>query len=252
LAWSVLAGVGKVETDHGRNVAVSSAGALGPMQFMPATWRAYGLDGDGDGRADVMNAADAVHGAAGYLCANGGGQLPTLRDAIWAYNHADWYVDLVLEHAARYASAAGTAAVTGDAAALLADPRLLLTSRARADLEAGVVDARVVDMLATGLQRHTIGVSVLRSGHTKYVAGSSSVSNHWCGQAADIFLVDGQPVTAVNGAARALALETLALAGPSRPAEFGSPWGDLPEPGTFTDAAHADHLHVGYGPRCLG
>ena len=111
LAPAVLAAIGKVETDHGRNVATSSAGAQGPMQFMPATWSAYGADGDGDGATDVNNSADAVFGSVRYLCANGAGDPTRLRDAIWAYNHADWYVDKVMDLAARYAGPSGPSVV---------------------------------------------------------------------------------------------------------------------------------------------
>jgi hypothetical protein len=106
LPWTVLAGIGKVETDHGRGGEVSPAGAEGPMQFMPATWAAYGVDGDGDGVASIWDAADAVAAAANYLCANGGGNPATLYNAIWHYNHDDGYVRLVLAWAARYAAAA--------------------------------------------------------------------------------------------------------------------------------------------------
>lgn len=102
LAWNVLAGIGRVETDHHRNRATSSAGARGPMQFMPATWDAFGVDGDGDGVVSITDPADAVPAAARYLCASGGDERTELRQAIWDYNHADWYVELVLEAAARY------------------------------------------------------------------------------------------------------------------------------------------------------
>ena len=104
LSWRVLAAIGQVESDHGRNVGPSSAGALGPMQFMPATWASYGVDGDGDGKADIMNPYDAVPAAALYLCRNGAGRGgQALYDAIFNYNHADWYVREVLALAARYA-----------------------------------------------------------------------------------------------------------------------------------------------------
>jgi hypothetical protein len=106
LPWTVLAGIGKVETNHGRGGEVSPAGAEGPMQFMPATWAVYGLDGDGDGVANIWDAADAVPSAAHYLCANGGGNPATLSEAIWHYNHDNSYVQLVLAWAARYAAAA--------------------------------------------------------------------------------------------------------------------------------------------------
>jgi hypothetical protein len=100
LDWSVLAAIGYVESGHGANVGPSSAGALGPMQFMPATWAVYGVDGDGDGRKSVMDPEDAIPGAARLLAANG---APTSWErALFAYNHADWYVREVLGQAERY------------------------------------------------------------------------------------------------------------------------------------------------------
>jgi peptidoglycan hydrolase CwlO-like protein len=105
LPWSVLAAIGQVETGHGQNTAVSYAGAQGPMQFMPATFAAYGVDGDRDGSVDINNPADAIFSAAHYLCANGAGRGPAaLARAIWHYNHADWYVALVLKIAGQLAA----------------------------------------------------------------------------------------------------------------------------------------------------
>lgn len=103
LRWQVLAAIGQIESGHGRNNGPSSAGALGPMQFMPATWAAYGIDGDGDGRADIMNPFDAVPSAARYLCANGAQDGDKgLYGALFAYNRADWYVQQVLALSAKY------------------------------------------------------------------------------------------------------------------------------------------------------
>jgi len=103
LPWSVLAAIGEVESAHGRYNGPSSAGALGPMQFMPSTWQDYGFDGNGDGRHDIMNPFDAVPAAAKYLCGYGGGSGgQALYEAIFAYNHADWYVRKVLRVARYY------------------------------------------------------------------------------------------------------------------------------------------------------
>ncbi|GAC1441070.1 MAG: hypothetical protein NVSMB55_07920 [Mycobacteriales bacterium] len=103
LRWQVLAAIGQVESDHGRNVGPSSAGALGPMQFLPSTWAYAGVDGDGDGTADIMSPYDAVPAAALYLCRAGATQGEQgLYDAIFSYNHADWYVREVLALAAQY------------------------------------------------------------------------------------------------------------------------------------------------------
>ncbi|GIH47610.1 Transglycosylase SLT domain-containing protein [Microbispora rosea] len=104
LSWTVLAAIGQVESSHGRNNGPSSAGALGPMQFMPATWKAYGVDGDGDGEADIWSPYDAVPSAAKYLCANGAGAGgDKLRKAVWFYNHSWDYVNKVLSLAEAYA-----------------------------------------------------------------------------------------------------------------------------------------------------
>ncbi len=103
MSWTVLAAIGQVESGHGRNLGPSSAGALGPMQFLPSTWDAYGLDGDKDGTADIMNPFDAVPSAAAYLCRFGANRGPDgLYNAVFAYNHADWYVQKVLGLAAQY------------------------------------------------------------------------------------------------------------------------------------------------------
>lgn len=103
LSWKVLAAIGQVESGHGRNVGPSTAGALGPMQFLPSTWAFAGVDGDGDGRADIMSAFDAVPAAALYLCRNGAGRGgQDLYNAVFSYNHADWYVRMVLALAAAY------------------------------------------------------------------------------------------------------------------------------------------------------
>jgi hypothetical protein len=94
IRWEVLAAINEIETDYGRNLNVSSAGALGWMQFIPSSWRTYGVDANNDGQKDPYNPVDAIFSAARYLKAAGAEH--NLRRAIFAYNHADWYVDSVL------------------------------------------------------------------------------------------------------------------------------------------------------------
>src|ERR671935_1328760 len=143
--WAVLAAIGKIECDHGRSQAlgcnppgtVNSAGATGPMQFLGSTWRAgtppmtvpavgpptnstgegYATDGDGDGLADVWNAADALAGAARLLRANGA--PAEYRRALYAYNPADWYVNAVLTKAEEYRGSFAPGA-SGDGRVVLA------------------------------------------------------------------------------------------------------------------------------------
>jgi len=112
LDWAVLAGIGKVECDHGRDPdpscsqegAVNGAGAGGPMQFLASTWSHYGVDGNGDGRRDRWDAADAIYSAANYLRASGA--PASYQRAVFAYNHDGVYVAAVLRWAARYRAAA--------------------------------------------------------------------------------------------------------------------------------------------------
>jgi soluble lytic murein transglycosylase-like protein len=98
--WYILAAVGKVESDHGSNMGPSSAGAMGPMQFLPSTWETSGVDGNGDGVANIMDPEDAIPAAARYL-KDGGAPRDWYR-ALYTYNHADWYVKKVLAVAEAY------------------------------------------------------------------------------------------------------------------------------------------------------
>jgi len=103
IPWQLLAGIGMEETAHGRITGTSSAGARGIMQFMPATWATYGLDGNSDGRADITDNADSIHSAANYLGHSGATGGPDgVRMALFAYNHAEWYVNDVLHYAGTY------------------------------------------------------------------------------------------------------------------------------------------------------
>jgi membrane-bound lytic murein transglycosylase B len=107
---AILAGINAVETGFGTNLGPSSAGAEGWMQFMPSTWAEWGVDANGDGVADPNNPEDAIFAAARYLSAAG---MPAdTYGAIYAYNHADWYVSEVLADAGCYATEVGDTAFT--------------------------------------------------------------------------------------------------------------------------------------------
>jgi len=100
--WQLLAAIGKVESDHGRNPNAyhpNEAGAQGPMQFIPSSWARYHW-ASGNPSSDINNPRDAIFAAAAYLRVAGApGDLPR---AIFAYNHADWYVDMVLRQMRAY------------------------------------------------------------------------------------------------------------------------------------------------------
>jgi len=93
--WQVLAAINKIESNFGTNMGPSSAGAIGWMQFMPSTWERWGVDADGDGIANPWSPEDAIAAAARYLAASGGGT--DISRAVFSYNHAQWYVDEVLQ-----------------------------------------------------------------------------------------------------------------------------------------------------------
>jgi Transglycosylase SLT domain len=106
--WQLLAAIARVESDFGRNMATSTAGAIGYGQFLPASWQSFGSEGN------AYDYRDALPAIALYLCQAGLERDP--RAALFAYNHADWYVDLVLDLAVRYdrmAPGAPTPAVLG-------------------------------------------------------------------------------------------------------------------------------------------
>ncbi|MEO6703667.1 MAG: NlpC/P60 family protein [Jatrophihabitantaceae bacterium] len=120
LDWTVLAGIGKVETDHGRSAlpgvhsGANSAGAQGPMQFLPATFAEYDqpVPDGGANPPSPYDPADAIYAAARMLCANGAKNGADLHAAIYAYNHSDSYVSAVLAAAASYSAPAGSNATT--------------------------------------------------------------------------------------------------------------------------------------------
>jgi Transglycosylase SLT domain len=159
LPWPVLAGIGKVESGHARGGALDSNGrtlspilgpvlsggpyaairdtddgrwdgdkvwdrAVGPMQFIPSSWRSHEVDGNGDGVADPSNVYDATLAAAGYLCTGDRdlSRTPDLRQAVFGYNHSSAYVDTVLAWATAYSSGGGLAIapVSGGGGVILA------------------------------------------------------------------------------------------------------------------------------------
>jgi hypothetical protein len=108
MSWTILAAIGQIESGDGANMGPSTAGALGPMQFLPSTWKIWGMAGFGDPEPpDIMKPYDAVPSAARYLCAAGAGTPSGVARAVYAYNHATWYVNEVLALAQQYAKAYG-------------------------------------------------------------------------------------------------------------------------------------------------
>ncbi|MBS3941992.1 MAG: lytic transglycosylase domain-containing protein [Actinobacteria bacterium] len=291
LPWSVLAAIGKIESDHGRiggarvhgdgtvhprivGVALDGSPgvarildtdrgrhdgdtvydrAVGPMQFIPGTWSAYGLDASGDGVADPHNAIDAIHAAAVYLCVNGADDADQVSEAILAYNRSAVYRDRVLEIASAYGEGSlGTSAASRTLIAMvLANPHLEIYAAGRDDIAAGRVDARVLAVLQMLSEHHTLTISSLKTGHSRCVGGGNypgcRVSHHWHGRGVDIAAVDGRAISASHVDARALAVSFASLPPELRPAEVGTPWRQLTGfTGFFSDRDHLTHLHLGW------
>jgi hypothetical protein len=178
IPWQVLASINKIETAFGTNLNVSSAGAEGWMQFIPSTWAAYGVDANDDGKKDPYNPVDAICAAARYLRAAGGDQ--DIRQAIFSYNHADWYVDEVLLGANQYGKLpdALVGSLTG------------LTEGAHFPVAA---DARYADDLSDTRALHDANTPRRVPGNAARVIASNAARH-----SIDIYAASGAPVVAVN------------------------------------------------------
>jgi murein DD-endopeptidase MepM/ murein hydrolase activator NlpD len=156
IPWQVLAAIDKVESNFGQNMGPSSAGAVGWMQFMPGTWLEYGTDANGDGVADPWNAQDAIYSAARYLAASGG--QTDVQAAVFAYNHADWYVQEVLQLAASYGTGDttfadfGSSPVPTPAQPVSTDAEEQAVSDAEAALADGVARVHKLEAAARSLE----------------------------------------------------------------------------------------------------
>jgi hypothetical protein len=251
----ILAAIGWIETQHGRSTApgvhagVNAYGCCaGPMQFNvrngpPSTWESFGVDGNKDGRRSPYDPADAIPAAARYLRATGAPD--DYRAALFAYNHAEWYVADVLAKAATYRGAprAGVELAIDPATAreLLGNPRVVLTPVQRADLQAGGIDPRLIATLAAIGRRRTVVITALQSDH--YPG-----TNHEAGRAMDIGAVDGEICRGARaGPCAELVRELAAVEGPLRSTELIYCWDPdgSADPRGLARADHCDHIHWG-------
>jgi hypothetical protein len=210
----------------------------------PSTWESYGVDGNHDGRRSPYDPADAIPAAAKYLRATGA--PGDYRAALFAYNHAEWYVADVLAKAAQYRGAprpgSGITIAPASVRELLRNPRVVLTPVQRADLQAGGIDPRLVATLAAIGRRHSVVITALQSDH--YPG-----TNHEAGRAMDIGAVDGEICDGRRtGACAQLVRELAATEGPLRSTELIYCWDpDGPrDPRGFGRADHCDHIHAGW------
>ena len=175
----MLASINRIESGFGTNMGPSSAGAIGWMQFLPSSWEAFGVDANGDGRRDPYNPVDAICAAANYLKLSGGAD--DLYNAIFAYNHADWYVQEVLAGARAY----------GKLPADLVGSLTGLTEGAHFPVAA---DATYADDLSAreALKRSAPGAEEAYGGASEVISSSPT------SRGINIFAAEGAPVVAVN------------------------------------------------------
>lgn len=175
--WEVLASINRIETAFGTNLNVSTAGAMGWMQFIPSSWEMYGVDANADGKKDPYNPVDAICAAARYLKA--AGAQDDLYQAIFAYNHADWYVDEVLLYAKQY----------GNIPSALVDSLTGLTEGAHFPVAA---KARYADDIS---EREAAKRASERGGSGNV---ADVISDSPTRRGIDIYADEGAPVVAVN------------------------------------------------------
>jgi Transglycosylase SLT domain len=159
IPWEVLAAINKVETNFGRNLGPSSAGAVGWMQFMPSTWARWGVDANGDGVADPDNPTDAIFSAARYLAACGG-QMD-IAGAVYCYNHASWYVNDVLGLADQYSRGGGTGLFSTDQLQTRLDSASAQVATANTRLVAALAQARKLARAEGRFGRRATSASLL-------------------------------------------------------------------------------------------
>jgi murein DD-endopeptidase MepM/ murein hydrolase activator NlpD len=157
--WQVLAAINKIESNFGRNMGPSSAGALGWMQFMPSTWERWGVDADGDGVANPWNPDDAIAAAARYLAASGG--ATDISRAVFSYNHAQWYVDEVLQLARLFGAGGVDATFDLDRLQVSLDQVRQKVVRANRKLVRALRGLRALDRKEQRLARRTAATSLL-------------------------------------------------------------------------------------------
>ncbi len=248
----VLAAVARLESDYGRGMTAGQLRKSGPMGLSAAEWKRYGVDGDGDGMVRRDEAWDGIATFARMLWSK-----PTLEAGLFAHNHAAWYVDAATSDADRIAGKCRTA----KAAWKISYPRAttnateinwanlqILNSTAAQDIQSGLIDRRVINLLAMLTQKYSLQISSLRSDHSMMTA-SGNVSNHFSGRALDIAAVNGVSCTDQSASSPCTEVGLLLASLPDgiRPTELIYGW-DLDGPGpAFALSDHRDHIHAGFG-----
>ena len=246
--WA-LAAVARLESDYGRGMSPEEMRRRGPLGIDEENWKRFAVDGDGDGKVKRESPADSAATLARMIWASG-----DLRAGLFQHNHASWYVDEVIEEAEQMAgkcqmrTVAYSVALPGPTSAPINWENVELSnSLEMLDIQQGVIDPRILVLLAAISQDHTIRISSLRSDHSQYTSGGN-VSNHYFGRAMDIAAIDGVPctVTDVDGPCGTMTRALASLPEGQRPTELIYCF-DADGPGpAFAAADHCDHIHVGF------
>ncbi len=246
--WT-LAAIARLESNFGRGMNAKQLRTLGPLGLDEMEWSRYAVDGDEDGRIRHGDVADSAATLARLMWSRG-----SIDAGVFTHNQAAWYVDAVANEADELA---GKCAVTskewtiilpGDTASQINWANLTLSNSLELrDIQAGLLDQRVVSLLALITRDHQITISALRSDHSEMTA-SGNVSNHFYGRAMDIASVDGVSCTDTSTTAPCaeLGYSLAQLPAPLHPTELIYCF-DLDGPGpAFALPDHCDHIHAGY------
>ena len=246
--WA-LAAIARLESDFGRRMTPGELRTRGPLGIDEANWHSFAVDGDGDGKVQPQSPGDSAATLGRMVWASGG-----LTAGLFQHNHASWYVEEVLDETealtgkCRVRNVSYSIALPGPTAVPINWENVELSNSLEAwDLQQGLIDPRVMMLIAAISQNHQITISSLRSDHSMYTT-SGNVSNHFYGRAVDIAAIDGVPCTVVtpDGPCGRMA-QALALLPPGqRPTELIFCFDpDGPGP-AFAAADHCDHIHAGY------
>jgi Transglycosylase SLT domain len=246
--WA-LAAAARLESDYGRGMSPEQMGVRGPLGIEEENWQRFAVDGDGDGKVKRESPGDSAATLARMIWASG-----DLRAGLFRHNHASWYVDEVIEEAEQMAgkcrvrTVAYSVALPGPTSVPINWENVELSNSLELlDIQRGVIDPRILVLIAAISQDHTIQISSLRSDHSQYTS-SGNVSNHYFGRAMDIAAIDGVPctVTDVDGPCGTMTRALPSLPDGQRPTELIYCF-DADGPGPAWAAAdHCDHIHVGF------
>jgi hypothetical protein len=248
--WA-LAAVARVESNFGKGMSHEQLASTGPLGITADNWRQYAVDGDDDGKIEHRSPADSAATLARMIWAAG-----DLRAGLFQHNHAEWYVDAVLNDAeamsgsCQVKTVAYSVALPGPTNAPINWANVELSNQLEmVDIQSGSIDPRILNILGAISQQHQVRISALRSDHSKFTS-SGNVSNHYYGRAMDIAAIDGVPCTDVSpdGPCGTIARQLGALPAGQEPTELiycFDPDGPA-NPNGFAQADHCDHVHVGF------